>query len=657
MADEFTEDDRSIELSSITAIFPEIAIDPSDPFHASLEIPVTPLRPLRISFNQPTVDTQLPQSNGLTTNSAHGAQNKEKATGLTVAAGELHELEHLPSIKLDLTLPEGYPSQAPPRVFLVADQQWLPRKKLQELEADCARLWEEWGRDQVIFTFIDHIQQQAETAFGLADDEKTATLPADIKVALLDHNLQVKREIFERELFHCEICLEPKKGKDCHKMFLCGHVTCSACLIDFYTSCITEGDIDNVKCITFGCGKDETLEPPRKKRRQDRTLNPSELLQIPLKKDLVQRYVRLKRKKKLESSKYTIYCPRQWCQGPAYPEHRKKKEDDDYGDFDNSDEEEEEAREMPKTYDEFTKYPMSKRLAICSDCRYAFCWICRKTWHGTHKTARIHCNPRDPKMMAAEEQATAEYLKRYSTPCPTCDSPCQKTHGCNHMTCFQCKTHFCYLCSSYLNEGNPYSHFNQENGKCYMRLWELEEGDEEGVENFRGGGRPIPAPAPVVADADDRDADNGPAAPAEDSDDSEHAPDVRRRSRAIEFVNFANPAAARRINIPDQEREVPPAAPEPPPPQNGRRARGPQPNQPRPGQNNHVQHGAQPARQLVDINGRVAGNNGGLAQQDVRHEDDHGLQRFLGLAIRDEEDGWDSDELEDLVQHDDWNFR
>ena len=58
------------------------------------------------------------------------------------------------------------------------------------------------------------------------------------------------------------------------------------------------------------------------------------------------------------------------------------------------------------------------------------------------------------------------------------------------MRCYTCNTHFCYLCSSWLVPENPYLHFNQRGKGCFMRLWELEEGDDgTGGEGIFGGVR------------------------------------------------------------------------------------------------------------------------------------------------------------------------
>ena len=300
---------------------------------------------------------------------------------------------------------------------------------------------------------------------------------------------------------------DAKKGTTCHRLLLCGHVFCVPCLQDYYNACITEGAIGSVKCTAPGCGKEpnrglanDQIQPM--KGPKDRTLEPSELLQIPLEEDTVHRYIKLKRKKRLESDRTTVYCPRQWCQGPA----RTSKSKSDQGE---GIEETEETVE-PETYDRNAPQeklpPPAERLAICEDCNFAFCKVCKASWHGEY----FVCFPRSQFELTVEERASEDYMKLHTQPCPTCDARAQKTHGCNHMICFKCDTHFCYLCGAYLDKTNPYQHYNTVKSGCYMRLWELEGGDDgEFGHGFGGGvdGLPLdfdgdedddPAPAPPV---------------------------------------------------------------------------------------------------------------------------------------------------------------
>ncbi|RAL02709.1 RBR-type E3 ubiquitin transferase [Aspergillus ibericus CBS 121593] len=601
----FLEDDRSMELSTIAAIYPEIKIDASSPFKASLNLPVKPSAPLRVCFQQQS-ETEFPAVlTPPTSIDANEVGFPFKAREQNATAGlnrDVHVLSHLPSLCLEIELPEGYPSEEPPIFRLETNPPWLPFSIVSSLLDDGKRLWEECGKDLVVYTYIDHLQQLGESAFGVSDiSGGEVQLPRELKIALLDYSNKAEREKFEEETFECGVCLEPKKGTICHRLVLCGHVFCVPCLQDFYNTCITEGDVEGVKCLAPDCGKESNLTADvqlKKRKKQDRTLSPSELLQIPLEQDIVQRYVFLKRKKKLEADKSTVYCPRQWCQGAARSKKHPKPADPMADNFDTSDEEDEDGPVFDPLGDEAQLPPMADRVAICEDCNYAFCCVCKKGWHGE----LVRCFPRRDAELSAEEKATEDYLRLYTSACPTCNAPCQKQMGCNHMKCFKCDTHFCYLCSSWLCEDNPYRHFNDINSGCFNRLWDLEGGD---------GINPDGAAALHQVPDDLLQFDDG-------SDDED-------------LVAW------------ELGRRPPPPAPVPPRVNNaaagGNRPRGNNAND-------------------LDAAGRAAAAERqaqARAMAEVRRRPDaeplqvrrQGLQRFLDLVQNDREDEWDSDELDD----------
>ncbi|KAI1191368.1 RWD domain-containing protein [Nemania serpens] len=459
------EDARDVELATISAIYPEVELDQDDSHKLSIEIPVSLSKPVTVLF--PAV-TGLPPPL---------APSQTTASSTTVAADvDSQALSNLPALKVNIALPDGYPQDEPPHVTISASPSWLSRDILRKLETNVTRLWEDVGRDQVIFSYIDDLQQASDNVFGLVDSKGTLEVAPDHKLSLLDYDINAKRKAFEKETFECGICLDPKKGVVCHRMVDCGHVFCVQCLQDFYNNAITEGDIAAVTCLSPNCARDReknAREESSQKGRKLRTfLNPSELLQIRLDPETVKRYVMLKHKTELESDKNTVYCPRPWCQGAARSKRHKKPEGLELGD---SDDEEDEDTGL---------------LAICEDCGLAFCSRCGQGWHGELN----YCIPKERKdMITEEEKASLEYLKLHSTPCPTCAAPCQKSHGCNHMRCFRCQTHFCYLCSAWLDPSNPYKHFNTPpsgaaSDSCYMRLWELEGGDGNDVGiGYEGG--------------------------------------------------------------------------------------------------------------------------------------------------------------------------
>lgn len=433
--------------------------------------------------------------------------------------------------------------------------------------------------------------------------------------------------------------IEPKKGAACYRMLACAHVFCVECLQDFYNTCITEGDITNVKCLDPDCGKEskpaivaqntEGTKSRKKRRKEDRTLGPSELLQIPLEQEIVQRYVKLKRKKKLESDPTTVYCPRQWCQGPA-----RSKKHSRTSDFDNVAESESEDEDQPENVEPATHAETSpqpdQRLAICEDCAFAFCKICKSSWHGEF----VRCRPLQKYGLTAEEKASEEYLKLHTSPCPTCTAPCQKTMGCNHMICFKCNTHFCYLCSAWLDTNNPYAHYNTLKSPCNQRLWELEGGDggEDVGLGFGGGPQDGDQIHDVLlpweeVEVLDEDSDDDPPPPL--------PPPAPAPPRAAPIPRVVLPPVIIRPGP-----AIPPAAGPQPRRGNGNPRRvNPEPGIRRPpadGGNVPIANG-----------GNVPIANGGGRGVGGRGLAGHGLQRFLRMVEDDEEDEWDSDELDD----------
>lgn len=182
------DDERQTELDSIIAIFPEIVLDSAKQFAASIDIPVTPLSPVPVTFPA--------SSDGSTLESIN-----------TELPAETHNLNHLPSLHLQIILPEGYPSQTAPIFQLCTVPAWLSQDILTRLEGEGTRLWEEFGHDQVVYAYIDHIQQAAENAFGVLESSPHLEVSQEHKISLLDFDIKAKRTAFETETFDCGICL------------------------------------------------------------------------------------------------------------------------------------------------------------------------------------------------------------------------------------------------------------------------------------------------------------------------------------------------------------------------------------------------------------------------------------------------------------------
>ena len=211
MADDIEEgeDERAVELASLAAIYPELVIDEEDPFSATISIEVEPAEPLSIRF--PSADGAPPVGLIPAPRSVVEEINQLEIGDIgneITTKEDISRLSHLPALNLRLSLPEGYPAEKPPVFHLESQCSWLPDQKLQELREAGHQIWEELGRDQVVFSYIDHLREAAERGFDMAQaDDQVLEVSPDLKVSLLDFDLKAKRAKFERETFECGICL------------------------------------------------------------------------------------------------------------------------------------------------------------------------------------------------------------------------------------------------------------------------------------------------------------------------------------------------------------------------------------------------------------------------------------------------------------------
>ncbi|SPN98925.1 related to HFB30 [Cephalotrichum gorgonifer] len=699
------DDLRLEELASLEAIFPEIQRPyENDQFTFTLELPVKPPNPITVRFrtaSATTTSSNLTEADAAAAEPRQGpgpAANADGAADLQ-NRGATFKLSYLPSVSLRMTLPSGYPSHKPPKVDLGTRPEWLPAAVIKNIEADAHRLWEEMGRDMVAYTYIDHVQQAAEDVFGMMDSSDTVELAFGLLVFILDYDIKARRAAFVSETFDCGICLDPKKGISCHKMTDCGHVFCISCLQDFYSEAIRQGDVNLVRCLSPGCAKAreeaQASDSGKVGRKTTVSISPGELLALGLSEDIVSRYVSLKYKMELESDKATVYCPRKWCDGAAVSKRHKKPkglelqepEGDEIPEADDARDDDangKAAKSVSKT---------EELLAICEDCSYAFCTRCMQSWHGEF----VHCWPKVSEDLTPEEKASLEYIRMWTRPCASCDAPTQKTEGCNHMICYRCNTHFCYLCSAWLNPQNPYSHFNSPGEECYQRLWEFYGGHGENRDQRDGAARRAPPRAAVIRERPDEEPQRQPGdgnVVGEDNGGGHDGPGLNNGDAVGEHVQVAREGPLV-LRIEQQgRREVVPPAPAPAPPAapagrgGRRRGRGggpgvagrpnphphphPHPHaQERGGQRNanggrgrghirqnrqaHPEHNQarQPRRGAQE---RGEGNNGQPAAQvgpmengpDLNEQQRAWVRRFVQLALVDEEDSSSEDEGLDI---------
>lgn len=84
----------------------------------------------------------------------------------------------------------------------------------------------------------------------------------------------------------------------------------------------------------------------------------------------------------------------------------------------------------------------------CNKCQFVWCFKCHAPWHEGLKCRDYR---RGDKLLRSWA-SVIEHGQRNAQKCPRCKIHIQRTEGCDHMTCTQCNTNFCYRC------GEKYRH-------------------------------------------------------------------------------------------------------------------------------------------------------------------------------------------------------
>ncbi|XP_056587308.1 E3 ubiquitin-protein ligase RNF14-like isoform X2 [Triplophysa dalaica] len=386
----------------------------------------------------------------------------------------------LPPWVLSFELPVDYPSSSAP-VFTLSSK-WLARVKITALCKRLDELWEENLGNVVLFTWIQFLKEETLEYLGIhspleiqrfagqsqgESGQKLATERSkpqeldpravqevdprtDMLNQLLDFDEAQKQKVFNGRVFCCGICFSEKLGSNCLLFKECQHVYCKACMKEYFEIQIRDGKVQCLDCPEPECTSVAT---------------PTQVKLLVGEEEFA-RYDRLLLQSSLDLMADVVYCPRTSCCTPVMLE------------------------------------PEST-MGICPSCQYAFCTLCKRSYHGlSHCLATadelrglrdeyLSANDEGKKFLekrfgkriiqrAVEESFSTDWLKDNCKQCPCCGTHVQKIHGCNKMTCSSCQGRFCWICLVSLSKVNPYSHFNNPNTPCFNQLFrgmEMEEGE------------------------------------------------------------------------------------------------------------------------------------------------------------------------------------
>ncbi|KAI0034912.1 hypothetical protein K488DRAFT_76929 [Vararia minispora EC-137] len=394
----------------------------------------------------------------------------------SVASGSDHDfsavtlsLSSLPPVLLEVILPPTYPLSDGPLISSIhVVDSWMPRYILLHQQ-----LQEQFQPGEgVLYTWIEWIRNaEFLRESGFLTSNKNAEIirlphpqPQLLFPRLSEHDKNQQLSQFSQNSYTCSVCFSSRKGAQC-LLLSCGHIFCRDCLQGGWQLYIAEGDVEHVGCLDSSCVK------------EGREASEEEVRRVVTEEE-VQRWKWLRQKRMFERDPTVVHCPVALCQAPV--------------------------PQPSETVEEGSGW---ERLRTCPSCNYSFCSFCKRTWHGSlvdcpiplsekvileylehpegsagRRVLETRFGSRNLTRMVLryqENKANQQWLESHSMKCPQCSVQVEKSHGCNHMTCAKCKTHFCYRCGQRLSVNNPYQHFSTPGQKCYQKLFDASELGED----------------------------------------------------------------------------------------------------------------------------------------------------------------------------------
>ncbi|PRQ18822.1 putative chromatin regulator PHD family [Rosa chinensis] len=416
-------------------------------------------------------------------------------------------VQHLPPIMLTCALPKSYPSHQPP--YFTLSVQWLDSIKISNLCSMLDSLWMDQQGQEVIYQWVEWLQSSSLSHLGFneeimlgpygsrdAGDRRALTgiVSPDADIPFLrSYNNDRLHENFRNSLQECCICFTEYAGAEFVRL-PCKHFFCWKCMKTYSDMHVKEGTITKLNCPDTKC---QGMIPPG-------------LLKRLLGDEEFERWESLMLEKTLDSMSDVVSCPRCktpciededdhaqcskcffsfctlcWerrhvgvqCMTPEMKLRilQERQNFSQLGDEQKRREKEmineilsvrvilSDAKQCPACNMAISRVEGCNKM-VCENCGQYFCYNCGSGITGyehfrdgqcelfpqeTIRNWQAQMNPRQNLGQIHAEQVAelvAQQVAVHGQLCPSCGQFNAKFNNNNHISCWACQHHFCYLC-------------------------------------------------------------------------------------------------------------------------------------------------------------------------------------------------------------------